>query len=308
MKIFRLFFCSFLIFFFPAHKILSQENILVEPPLIEAEAKPRDLLEFSVKIKNLSNSLYYFYTLVEDINRSKEVDESNSLSAWIEIFRARTEIPAGKEKEIPLTIKIPYYAKPGKYFATIIFSRGSDLPDAIANAKKINQPKVFLSVEVKENIIEKLQVRKFYTSKNIFFALPVVFYLEIENIGNKEIEFVGAIHLFNKRGQEIDQIPLEKRLIPAGEVLRIEKIWQNLKERGQIKAVFFGQYAKEGVLQDTVYFWFLPWRFFAFIFLLFIFFVFVLTFFISRKIKTRYLTIFQKRKTFDIIKKDERNL
>lgn len=285
---FSLLFLLFAFCFFFFNFSFAQFEISVSPQVIEEKAKARDILEYSVKIKNQGKNLYHFYTLIENITEGSAND--NSLAQWIEIFRGRTEIPTGQEKEIPFSIKIPYNAKPGKYFSQIIFAQGSTEPDARNNASRLNMPKLLLNIEVQEEVVEKLQIKKFQTSENFYFTPKIKFFLELENIGNKEIIPKSSIHVYDRKGQEIVSLELERKSLLPKEIKNFEINWQSSKKIGQFKAVVFGVYGQnnEKVFQDSTYFGIFSWQFLILIFLIFLIILFLIIWLFSKILKRRY--------------------
>lgn len=276
------FFLLFLSFF-----CFARQEFIVEPSVISEKAKARDLLEFSVKLSNLTDSTRRFYILVKDISDEEISDKTSSLAQWIEITRGRIEILPQQEKEIDFSVNVNMNAKPGKYYAVITFSQGSTGQDAEANALKFSQPELLLNIEVEEHIVERAQVRKFQTEKSLFFSFPVQFFLEIENIGNKEIKPSGFIHVYNRRGEEIDTIGLTGKIISPGEKQFFANISQKNRGFGQYKAVLFAEYGEteKRTLQDTIYFWIFPWYFLFFSITVFLTLLFLLVWLFSKKFK-----------------------
>jgi hypothetical protein len=87
----------------------------------------------------------------------------------------------------------------------------------------------------------------------------VKFILEIENVGNTKTDGEGEIYLYNKKGKEIDSIPVKVSL-EKGRAEKFEFSW-NPKNTGQIKARIFLEYGKEKKeIQDAIFFTFLPWK------------------------------------------------
>lgn len=290
------------IFFLFPFFVFAQINVSVFPTIIQEKAKARDVLEYKIKIKNLGNNLYHFYTLVEDLGE-KEI----ALSKWVEIFRARTEILAGQEKEIPLKIKIPSRVKPGSYFAEIVFAQGSDELDAKEKAKTTKMPKVLLNIIVEETIVEKIQVKKFQAAKNFFLGKKVNFKIELENIGNREVEPKAQIIIYGKRGEEISQLELAKQIILAGEIKSYEVFWEANKF-GKFKAVLFGEYGKnnEKTFQDTTFFQVLSWQYLILSLFLFLVFLSLIVWIFSKTLKKKYAEFLKQKTIVDISKKYEK--
>jgi len=255
----------------------AQSEVTVSPTIIDHKVKARDILELSVKITNNTSSKVNLYPIVNDISITEGrqeflepslLDKSTSLARWIQISRGVIELRPGEAKEIPFSVHVNLYAKPGKYYAVIIFAQGSTRAEAEAKALKLNQPQVLLNIEVEEHIIERAQIQKFQTEKNFFLNFPVKFLLGIENTGNREIKPVGSIHIYNRRGEEVGSVDVNRDLaaiVPQAYNL-FENLWQSKKGFGQYKAVLAAEYGNEEKrdLQDTIYFWVLPWQFLIF--------------------------------------------
>lgn len=253
--------------------VLAQGGIVVSPVIIEQKAEARDILEFSLKITNNTYSKVDLYPIVNDISIKEGrqefldpslMDKSTSLARWVKISRGVIELWPGEEKEIPFEIQVNLSAKPGKYYTTITFAQGSNRPEAEERALKLNQPQVMLNIEVEEHIIEKAQILKFQTDKNFFLKFPVKFLLEIENIGNREIKPEGSINIYDRKGQEIASVDINQTQAGIASATKnlFENIWQTKKGFGRYKAVLRAEYGdkEKRDLQDTIYFWVLPWQ------------------------------------------------
>lgn len=291
--LFSLFFSSF---------CSAGQEVIVDPAVISQKAKARDLLEFSVKLTNSTDSTRRFYILVNDVSDKEIPDKKTSLAKWIEVTRGRIEVLPGQEKEIDISVQVNMNAKPGKYYAVITFSQGSTRPDAEANALRFNQPELLLDIEVEEHIVERAQIRKFQTEKNLFFSFPVRFFSEIENIGNREIKPSGSIYIYNRRGEEIDEINLIETVIVPEAKESFVNTWQAGRGLGQYKAVLLAEYGEteKRILQDTVYFWVFPWQLLLFFISLFLLLLFLLIWLISKKFKSRQYQSPQLGKIVDL--------
>ncbi len=271
----RIVYIAIIIFIFtPFLKVKAIENhgIVVNPAIIDEKAEARDILEYVVKVKNERSSRVSLYPIVNDVLKEggKQefldpglLDKAVSLARWIKFSRGVIELMPGEEKEVDLTINVNLSAKPGKYYATIVFANGSNLPAAEETAKELNQPQLAINIEVEEHVVEKLQILQFKTEKNINLSLPVSFILDIENTGNRELEPKGAISIYNRKGEEVDLIDInsDKLKIGPNENKNIVFSWQAPKSLGKYKAKLNIEYGdKESRdLQDTIYFWVLPW-------------------------------------------------
>jgi hypothetical protein len=290
MKVLKILF-SLLLFFPFAFSFAQPIDLFVSPTVIDEKLFPRDLRDYQILIKNNGKNLVFIYPLVFDIlpNGEKKffepdkVDKTQSLGSWIRIQRAAIELWPSKEIKIPLSLEIHPEAKPGIYHSVVVFSFGSSLPDAMSNAQNFRLPEILLNVEIKENIVERLQLKNFKTEKNLYLSGPIKFVLEIENVGNTKTEGEGEIYLYNKKGKEIDSIPVKVSLEKSS-TGRFDFSWQP-KSTGQIKAKIFLEYGKERKeIQDTIFLAFLPWKALALLIGLFLVFVLILLKSINKKI------------------------
>lgn len=294
INIFILIFFTCLLVVFPLG-VFAQEEIEITPHVIDEKLKARDIRKYDIKIKNNGENRASFYVFVNDISpeegkqefSSSDLDPSVSLAKWIAIKRGVIEVDSGKEISVPLELNISLSAIPGKRYAAITFAQGSNRPDAERISLSSNQPKLMVNVEVEEQIVEKAQIKKFKTDHNAYFKFPVNFSIEIDNFGNKQISPNGSIYIYNRRGQELDEIKVESGdvVIDSEQTAVLNKEWTGKKPFGKLKAKLSLEYG-DGVtrdLQDTIYFWYFPKYFLIICGIMLFGSVFVLTLLIFRK-------------------------
>lgn len=146
--------------------------------------------------------------------------------------------------------------------ASVSLPQGPNRSEAHGSMGRTPYPKIMLNFEVVENIIEKAQIKKFATTKNIYLKSPVIFELNIENFGNRPISPQGSLFLYNRRGIELGRLGVNagKEEIGAGESKIFTIDWQPKKTIGKFKAKLELDYGLDQSrdLQDTIYFWVLP--------------------------------------------------
>ena len=287
---------SIFYFLFSGSFVLAA-SFSVTPVVIDEKAGQKDVLKESVFLTNTVNHKIIVYPFVKNISRQSGQEEfldpsradlSSSLANWIRISRGVMEIPAGESKKIDFTIEVDLFAKPGIYHAAILFGEGSTRDDAEAKLKE----GVTVNLEVLENIKEKLQLKKFVSDKVFFSSFPVSFSYEFENIGNRPAVPSGQIRIYNRRGEEVAvfdansknlSIENKQSVVLASRWESGEKqsqggenqlalsriIWGN-RGFGKFKAVLDIEYGtnQRQTLQDTVFFWIIPWRLILILFLL----------------------------------------
>jgi len=249
-------------------------KIVISPAVIDEQAEAKDLKEFSVRIRNDNEMAVEMYPLVRDIVADgadagvSAYDKKISLGSWILFSRAAIILPPGKEAEISLKIQPSPTALPGKRHAEIIFAQGTNRWDAEEQAKKTAQARLVINLEVKEHIVEKLEISRFEPAKEIFIKPPVEFFLRLNNIGNRDMAPSGEIRIYNRRGSEIFVLPVkrENQAIKAGELADFTSVWSDGQTYGKFKAKLKLEYGADAkALEDTVYFYIFPWKLLLFL-------------------------------------------
>lgn len=265
----------FILLFFSATLMVNAQGeteVQIFPRIIDEQVKARDLLKYDIVIKNVSDKKVDIYPVVNDISMTDgrqefldpaKMDKATSLARWIKFKRGLIDLMPAEEMTIPLEINVNLLAKPGKYYAIIAFPQGPNRKEAEDSMLNVSYPQLMINIEVEEQIIEKAQIKNFKSVKNIFLKWPVSFNLEVENFGNREINPIGAIYIYNRGGKEVDKIDINQaqEKVSPGESKQLILEWTTGKGFGKFKAkleVEYGQYDKRD-LQDTIYFWMLPW-------------------------------------------------
>ena len=257
----------------PMARAQDAGGITVTPHIIDVKAKARDILEYNVVIKNNSGKRVTMYVLVYDVSPEDnhyeivgpgKLDKSTSITRWVNISRGAIELDPGEELSRKLTIEVNLRAKPGKYYAAIVFSQGRNITIAKESFEKEPQPELMLNIEVEENIVEKAQAREFKTEKNIFFKTPVILNFSVANSGNRDIIPDGYVYIYNRKSQEIAKLPANasNESIAPEESKKFTVLWDQAKSAGKFKAKLeleYGQKERHD-LSETFYFWTLPWQ------------------------------------------------
>lgn len=242
------------------------------PAVIDGKGKVREILHYNMTVVNTTKHLVSIYPWVTDVDttigqsgtsdlegtRGKELSES--LARWIEVTRGSIDLLPGEQKDVPITIQINLNAKPGLYHATIHLSAGGTRPDAEAN--KDETMDTMMNIEVLDDINERLQLNTFLPTKNVFSADSASFNYNIENIGNRGEVPRGKIRIYDKKGREVASIDANtdgKRLEPSSKAM-LSSVWASGNSFGRYKAMLDLEYGGRGTLQDTVFFWVIPWQ------------------------------------------------
>lgn len=259
-------------FLFVPSSALAASLFTATPAIIDGKGKVREILHYSMTVVNTTKHLVTIYPWVTDIDSTegesgssdlagtREKELSESLARWIEVTRGSVDLLPGEQKDIPVTVQINLNAKPGLYHSTIHLSSGSTRPDAEANSKETMD--VLVNIEVLDDINERLQLNTFVPTKGVFSKDSASFNYNIENIGNRGEVPHGKIRIYDKAGREVAAIEANqeaKRLEPSSKAM-LSSVWASGGSFGRYKAMLDLEYGGRGTLQDTVYFWVIPWK------------------------------------------------
>ena len=242
----------------------------ITPVVIDKQAYARDILENSIMLSNNTNRQLNIYTFVENITAldgvqkvldPSKADFTSSLGNWIEISRGVIELKPAQEKEIKFLIRVNLRAEPGVYHAKIAFASGAKRDEAIARGELAS---VLVNIKVSEDIKEGVQLQKFNSDKSIFFTSPVSFSYELKNTGNRSINPLGEIRIYNKRGVEEASIDINSKNLSLNVDTNTElaSMWNFAGGFGKYKAVLDVSYGtrQRGTIQDTASFWIISWK------------------------------------------------
>lgn len=274
----------------------STELISVFPSIIDEQIHIKDIGKYDVLIKNNTNHKADIYPVVNNVliedGRQEFVtmsgeERGKSLANWISFKRGAISLMPGEEVTVPLKIQAALTVQPGKYYAMISLPEGANRVEAENSIKTIACAQIMISIEIVEDTIEKAKLQEFSTNKGMFFSLPVKFSVKIDNFGNKKIDPHGSIFVYNRRGEEVVSLGIGSGDIgvqPGGSSSLEKAITGNI-DAGKYKAKLVLEYGESGTrdLQDTVYFWFLPWGMLLGFLAVFIVLIILSTFFLYKK-------------------------
>ncbi len=260
--------CGAALFALPFIAHAENELVTMTPVVVDEKAKVRDILKKSITIKNISDRKLNLYPAVNDVHPEEgeedfvaaqdSLDRAASLANWIELSRGVIDISPGEEKVIPFVVRVNLNAMPGTYHANISFSEGGSR----AGSHKVAS--LMVNLEVQAEVKELMQLNKFFTD-NIFFAGDdVLFNFQLENIGNQELSPKGEIRVYNRKGEEVASIDVNKegKAVSPDQVAQLASVWSAAHGFGKYKAFLNVDYGKSQTasVQDTVFFWLIPWQ------------------------------------------------
>lgn len=291
----------------------SAASLAVTPSIIDLKAEVRDILKESLTLTNNTARKLNVYAFVNNIAIQggkqefldpSRADQSSSLANWIMIRRGVIELLPGEKKNIDFSIEVNLRAEPGMYHALISFADASTRDEA--EARMAGAPSLTINLEVPEDIKERLQLKSFAPTKIFFPRFPVTFLYELENIGNRPISFSGEIRIYDRQGLEITSIPINNAsaVIDPQANLKLASHWQGPEPGNRLLAQVVGGFkgigrykafldlaygSKErGTLQDTLFFWVIPWPLLLVVFGALLVLVVMMAYIIHRQYEKRF--------------------
>lgn len=254
-----------------AHAVQQTPELDVTPVVIDEKGKPRDILKQTIKIVNTSERKLNLYPSVNDVHKTEGEqefvaaqtgdDKKESLANWIELSRGVIDLGPGEEKEIPFVIRINVTALVGSYHATISFTEGG-ARDAADTKPPLGE--IMVNVEVQDDVKEIMQLNKFGTDSFFLSGDDILFSYNVENIGNQELQPKGEVRIYNRRGEEVAAVPVNSdgKTISPSQMAQLASVWSGAEGFGRFKAFLTVDYGKvqTASVQDTVYFWIVPWK------------------------------------------------
>ncbi len=271
-------------------------DLTLTPVIITEKAKSRDILKQTLTLTNTSERKLNLFPTVHDVSATEgdqgfELVEGNteratSLANWIELSRGVVELGPGEEKIIPFVIRVNLAAEPGMYHAKILFSEGSTRADAEALPAL---GEVDVTIEVLPDIKEVLQLNKFFTDPIFLSGDYVLFNYQIENIGNQNLKPTGEIRIYNRSGEEVASVPVntEGTTFSPEQQAQLAAVWSGAEGFGKYKAFLNLDYgdSQRASVQDTVFFWIVPWKQLSLAFVIGAMLVLFLVFYYQRRLE-----------------------
>ncbi|HMO78377.1 MAG TPA: hypothetical protein PKD95_04240 [Candidatus Paceibacterota bacterium] len=273
------------LFFFLSISSVNAANFSVSPLIIDIQAEARDSAEYKLTLTNHDKRAVRLYASVNEITlgENSEIktfvpasmsDRSISPTSWIEISRARIDVNAGEQNEIPLIIKINHNTPAGLYHAYVGFSPGANRDEAEAKILAGQGSGVVLRFAIGSKKEEYLRLVSFATDRfNLFSGDSMISYV-LENTGDVALVPSGDVIIYDGRGQEVAVVDLShdgSESIAPGEQRRYTADLPYTGKIGKNKAFLSLTYGIENKasLYDTYFYYSIPWYYLLLIVLLF---------------------------------------
>ncbi len=262
-------------------------TLTITPPLIKNNINPGESWASYIKVVNNNLKAIDVYTYIFDFKSApdggvefiqqnlenalnfSEEDNKFLLSQWISIERGPIHLEPHESKKIPFSIRVPVDAEPGGHYAAILVGTKPVSKIKGTGIKISSMVSSLVMISVGGNIIERADIREFYTDRSLYSQPKIKFILRLENTGNVHIHPQGEIKIYNFWGKEVGSIPINHNTSFGNVLPESTRKWEfdwegeeNLLDMGRFKATVvltYGEEAKETVYR-SVYFWIIYWR------------------------------------------------
>lgn len=265
-------FCALVsLVFAPIFSFASSGTFSASPLIFDEKAKQRDILKESIGVMNNADHSINLYAFVNNIDpaagvegfkNDSEADMGKSLANWIEISRGAIDLMPGEKREIPLLVQVNLRATAGIYHAFVSFAEGSTRVEAEKNLKE--GVSVAINVEILDDAKEALELKSFKSDSAFITGKKASFVYDIQNIGNRSVSPKGQVRIFNRSGEEVAALDVNEQGMTLDPNISSElaSAWDAGSRFGKYKAMLDVEYGdkQRGTLQDTVFFWLIPWK------------------------------------------------
>ncbi|NTV31324.1 hypothetical protein HGA91_05110 [candidate division WWE3 bacterium] len=232
------------------HSVHAQEQpasaIRVSPAIIELIAAPGEIVETTLEVTNIADvpiplkaSPQAFAEIPSTVDSAHR--QAYDSSRWITLIEPDFILEPGESQTVRVAVSVPDSAEPGGHYATVYIR-------SLIPADFVSESRLYLTARVgvlaffiiKGDIQENADF-PILTSAHFASHLPVTFSTQIKNTGNVHILPSGAIHVYDWKNQEIDQIPIKPQIILPGETASIYTEWS--------PSTLFGQYTAQSEIR-----------------------------------------------------------
>lgn len=266
----------------PVSSSAAPANFTVTPLIIDITTEGRDIITRDITLTNHSNRQTRVYASVHEItvNESTEIkdfvtpsmtDRATSITSWLEISRARMEIPAQSTYVVPLTIRIHPNTPPGTYHALIGFASGANRDDIEAQIKNGQGESAILKITIEDNRREQLHLVNFTTSRFAVTKDNNVVSFTLENNGDTSVTPVGEVVIYDTTGRELAAVPVNTEGIELapGEKKEMVEALPFTERLGRNKAYLALNYGQnQAAVFDTTFYYSIPWYYLVALFTL----------------------------------------
>lgn len=264
--------------FLTQSKVYAASTFAVAPIFIDQAAEERDIFTHEITLTNLSDRPTRIYASVNEVNVDGNTkildfvpasmsDRTSSVTSWLEITRARLELPANGELMVPLKIKINPRAVSGVYYAYIGFASGANVDEIEQKIKSGQGNGTILKISIADDTKEQISLVSFRADRFSYNDTNSKLTYILENTGDVPLAPNGEVIIYNTKGTELSSIPVneEGKIISPGERVEFSKTLPFVNSLGRNKAYLSLNYGvkNQASVFDTTFYYSVPWFYIA---------------------------------------------
>jgi hypothetical protein len=260
-------------FFVMAHTALAA-NFTVSPLLLDYNAEARDIINRDIILTNTTDKPIRAYASVHEVvmGEGTEIKEfvpasmsesrATSITSWLEISRARLEIPPNGTLSVPLTIRINPETPPGTYHAIVGFAAGRNRDEIESQVMRGDGVSAILKIVVDDTRQEQLHLVNFITKRFVVLPNDNTLSFTLENTGDIPLTPAGEVIIYDTTGREVASVTANSagETVLPGERLVVTEPLPYTARVGRNKAYLSLEYgANRATVFDTAFYYSVPW-------------------------------------------------
>lgn len=272
----KLIFAILILSFLVSSRAYAASTFTVTPIFIDQTAEERDIFTKELTLTNLTSRPTRIYASVNEVNVDDNTeildfvsasmsDRTTSITSWLEISRARLELPANGELKIPLKIKVNPKAVPGVYYAYIGFASGANVDEIEKKIKSGQGNGTVLKITIADDTKEQISLVSFTADRFSYNETDSNVNFTLENTGDVPLAPSGEVIIYNTKGNELGSIVVneEGSVIQPGERVEFSKTLPFVNSLGRNKAYLSLDYGvkNQANVFDTTFYYSVPWYF-----------------------------------------------
>lgn len=264
---------AIMVFLLPVRGIAAPANFSVSPLIIDITTEGRDIITRDITLTNHSQRQTRVYASVHEIAVGEDTeikefitpsmtDRATSITSWLEISRARMEVPAASTHVVPLTIRVHPNTPPGTYHALVGFASGANRDDIEAQIKNGQGESVILKITIEDKRREQLHLVNFTTSRFAVKKDGNYVSFTLENTGDTLLKPEGEVVIYDTTGRELAAVSVNagNTELAPGEKKEIVEPLPFTDRLGRNKAYLALNYGQnQAAVFDTTFYYSIPW-------------------------------------------------
>ena len=247
----------------------------VSPLVVDHISAARGLETDTIVVTNNGSSRAVFFPTVNNISigasggiqtfiAASMSDQTSSLASWLELSRKPLTLDPGEHATTTLTLRVSPTALAGVYHALIAFPDGENRDVAEARVQRGEVQGAVVTVTIEKKVREGADLGVFVVDRFVWSDKNDAISYTVKNNGDTEVRPTGDIIIYTSSGIEAATVPVnpEGTTIAKGESHVFSANMPLRDLFGKYKAylrVHYGTQA-QAELQDTAYFYAVPWK------------------------------------------------